>query len=205
MSRRGGRRGTGRRAVRRSPSRFRPPPSRAGAVGDVACARRRRGAAIVLAATLVLGAGVLAGKAVDGSGETSVLSEAVARLVGDGEVDASSLSSALSVLDAFEVDAEASLATFQDEALTLVGREELLCEPESGLVGFVVAGDAGDAFEGIRDELEGKGWSMVDSGLDACATFVKDEGVYDWLFVSCVQVGDSACVVVQVEAFEEGA
>ena len=72
------------------------------------------------------------------------------------------------------------------------------------VVGFTTQGKAVAAFEEAAAELEGKGWTQVESGMPACGTFVKRDGTYRWLFVSGVQVGKDASMVVHYDGQLDG-
>lgn len=96
--------------------------------------------------------------------------------------------------------------SFEEEVLSLEGRVDVRVDERGGVVGFSVEGRAGEAFATVSRELEAKGWTGVESGAATCGTFAKDQGAYRWVFASCVQVGGTACVVVQVVPLErEGA
>lgn len=91
---------------------------------------------------------------------------------------------------------------FEDEVLSLHGREELRVDERACVVGFSVAGTSEETFLAVSCELEALGWIGVESGLPNCGTFVKEEGSYRWLFASCVQTGGSTSVVVQYATTE---
>lgn len=85
---------------------------------------------------------------------------------------------------------------FEGEVLTLIGRGEVRTDEGACLVGFSLGGDAARVFESVGDELAEKGWEQAGGGLPASGTFVKPNGSYQWLFVSCTQVGEETSVVV---------
>ncbi|WP_232050935.1 hypothetical protein [Arabiibacter massiliensis] len=89
---------------------------------------------------------------------------------------------------------------FEEEALSLARRTEARVDGRAGIVGFSTEEDAAASFAAIAEELAAKGWEGVESGVPSCGTFVKGEGRHRWLFVSCVQVGGGASVVVQCGA-----
>lgn len=116
------------------------------------------------------------------------------------------------VLQSLDDEAEGALGageappSFEDEVLSLEGRADVRVDERGGVVGFSVEGRAGEAFAAVSRELEEKGWTGIESGAATCGTFVKDGGAYRWAFTSCVQVGNAACVVVQIMPLErEGA
>ena len=138
-------------------------------------------AAIVVAIAAVVGIDRIAQRA-----RPSVVSEAAASIA--GELDARAYAAE---------SGDSSLAEFEQEVLSLFGREDLRAFDEGGLVGFVVEGDAEEAFASLRSELEDLGWTAVSSGSATAGSFVKGGGRYRWAFVSCTGVGDATSVVVQ--------
>lgn len=112
------------------------------------------------------------------------------------------------VLQSLDDEAEGALGareappSFEDEVLSLEGRADVRVDERGGVVGFSVEGRAGEAFATVTRELEAKGWTGVESGAATCGTFAKDGGAYRWAFASCVQVGSTACVVVQIMPLE---
>lgn len=86
---------------------------------------------------------------------------------------------------------------FESEVLDLSQAEGLRVAAEGTVVGFSLQGDASDAFAQLSEQLQARGWSAVESGRPDCGSFVKDDGVYTWLFVSCTQVGDGVSAVLQ--------
>ena len=183
--------------------------------GEVQARRLRRALLWLLAAVLVFLALVLVGRAFEDAGRPSVLAEAVQLFGGedeeeedaaDGEEDSDEAATGL--LDVFGADAadvDEVPESFQEEVLSTAGREELRCDASVGVVGFAEAGEAAEVFARLSAELEEKGWTAVESGLDSAGTFVKEDGEHRWLYLSCVQVGESTSVVAQVESLEEGA
>lgn len=114
-----------------------------------------------------------------------------------------------SVLQSLDDGAEGALGareappSFEDEVLSLEGRADVRVDERGGVVGFSVEDRAGEAFAAVSRELEARGWTGVESGAATCGTFAKDRGAYRWAFASCVQVGSTACVVVQVVPLEQ--
>lgn len=87
---------------------------------------------------------------------------------------------------------------FQDEVLSLEGREDVRVGADGTVVGFVDRAGAQEAFASLRGELEDTGWTAIDSGRDDCGSFVKDEGRFTWLFASCVPTGSATSVVISI-------
>lgn len=177
--------------------------------GEVQARRLRRALIWLLAAALVFLALVLVGRAFEEADRPSVLSEAAALIGGeeadaDGDADAGALE-LLASLDSSDGADDEVPESFQEEVLSTAGREDLRCDASAGIVGFSEEGSAEEVFAQLSAELAEKGWTGVESGLDAAGTFVKGDGDHRWLYLSCVQVGDSTSVVAQVESLEEGA
>lgn len=120
---------------------------------------------------------------------------------GDESDEGGSLASLLAALEDASASGDEVPESFQEEAFSLEGFTELRCDLDSGVLGFTAEGEAVEVFEEIEAELEDGGWTFVESGLDACGTFAKATGDYQWLFVFCVQMGDFTSVVVQVDSF----
>lgn len=91
---------------------------------------------------------------------------------------------------------------FQEEVLRLEGREDVRVAAQGPVVGFVERSDAPSAFAALSAELEAAGWASVNSGRDDCGSFVKEEGRFTWLFVSCVWSGEATSVVITCSASE---
>lgn len=89
---------------------------------------------------------------------------------------------------------------FQEEVLRLEDREDVRVAAQGPVVGFVERSDAPSAFAALSAELEAAGWASVDSGRDDCGSFVKEEGRFIWLFVSCVWSGEATSVVITCSA-----
>ena len=149
--------------------------------GDVLAVRRRRAVLIVAA----LAAGLLVALAAAPVFQTGVLREAAN--TGAGE------------------DNGGLPEGFEEEVLQLDGREDVRVDEGNGLVGFSCRGEVGETLRSIEEDLLMCGWESVGSGSEGWRSFVKDEGRYRWMFVECVDVGDSVSVVVRFETTGKGA
>lgn len=89
-------------------------------------------------------------------------------------------------------------AWFAEEVIDVAERDELRANGDWSVVSFT---DKEGIFESsvIRD-LEEKGWAVVFSGQEGVWTGVKEGGRCSWLALSCTKVGDTTCVVLQVDA-----
>lgn len=79
-----------------------------------------------------------------------------------------------------------------DEAL------ESSVSEDGRVVGLVLSGMAAQRAPEVSGELVERGWVGVPSGVDGCATFVKEGGLCRWAMVSCIDVPGGVSVVVQV-------
>ena len=150
----------------------------------------------VVRAVLALGSVAVAASCASwfgGVAGSDVLREAADPALWDGAAEATS-----------EDGGDPAPEGFEDEALALAGREDVRTDASARVVGFTTQGEAAAAFEEAAAELEGKGWTQVESGMPACGTFVKRDGTYRWLFVSGVQVGKGASMVVHYDGQLDG-
>lgn len=83
-----------------------------------------------------------------------------------------------------------------DDEIALSGDSNLAVSSDGRTIGFTMDVSVSDAMDSIRTSLEEKGWTYVPSNHDSVATFVKEEGLYRWLAVTCTAVGDSSSVVL---------
>jgi hypothetical protein len=83
-----------------------------------------------------------------------------------------------------------------DEEIGLQGDSPLAVSSNGRTIGFTRVGTSAEVMSSIQSDLESKGWVYVASGQDSAATFVKDEGKFRWLAVTCVTVGDEVSVVL---------
>lgn len=86
---------------------------------------------------------------------------------------------------------------FEDEVLSLAGYDDVHVGARERVVGFETDGQPDNVFSVLSERLANRGWTPIESGLDTGGTFVKKEGVYVWIFVSCMGMGDETSVVVQ--------
>lgn len=94
---------------------------------------------------------------------------------------------------------------FEAEVFACGSRRDVRVDERSRVVGFAALLPAQDEFGALCNELAEKGWVRAGKGAAAGGTFVKATGRYRWVFVSCVQVGAAASVVVNYqESDKEG-
>ncbi|MDO5335485.1 MAG: hypothetical protein Q4F23_05385 [Coriobacteriia bacterium] len=65
---------------------------------------------------------------------------------------------------------------------------------EGDVVGVEFTRPCDEALGQVVAELEEKGWTRVESGNDDALTFVKNEGVYGWVFVVAQRSLGGSCV-----------
>lgn len=89
---------------------------------------------------------------------------------------------------------------FEQEALSLEGRDQVRIGASGEVVGYVDERPADQAFAELSETLQGKGWAFVAGETGAYGTFLKDEGTFTWLFVSATQTPLGSSVVIQCPA-----
>lgn len=83
-----------------------------------------------------------------------------------------------------------------EEEIALQGDSPFAVSSDGRTIGFTRKGSASEVMASIQNDLEAKGWTCVPSGQDSATTFVKDEGLFRWLAVTCVSVEDEVSVVL---------
>lgn len=167
--------------------------------------RRRLGALVALG---VLLAAALAVEAVSQGSRSGVLAEAqgvfasLAQHDGPG-AEAGGGAGAPDVAGGVQGDAsagsQASLLPdgFADEVLALEGFDDVRVGAGGSVVGFSLSEGPSEALAFLQRTLTDRGWRAVPAGNATSATFMKEQGRFTWLFVSCIGVGDTTSVVVQ--------
>lgn len=169
----------------------------------------RRGGALYPAAWRVIAGFAVAGAVLFGT--SLVSSPPAASLAGSVRL-VEGMSAAVFDGDLAEWDASSSWAAeygsalpegFAAEALALDGVDARVSE-SGPVVGYSAADEPEEALASVEAELSSKGWTAVESGNAAAQTFVKGEGRYRWLSVSCTRVGEATSVVVVVKEVDDG-
>ncbi len=82
---------------------------------------------------------------------------------------------------------------------------DALCSVDAGgvVVGFVLEGSSDSAFDQVKAEMAGKGWTFVSGGNQTGATFAKDAGTYRWATATCSGVGSGTAVVINARSCDE--
>lgn len=158
--------------------------------GDLQMKRLRHALALIAAGLLVMAA----------SGAVGFLRGAL-----PGEGKAASCSEILSAEDAVQVvESKASTfeadapAWFETELFSTDSAVECFAGADESIWGFVVEGNAADCFADISSQMEERGWIQVESGVEACATFVREEGKIRWALASCSSADGLTAIVVQL-------
>lgn len=166
---------------------------------------RREGELRSLKALAVVCALVLAVPATDSvvrfasGGQTASASVAGARGIQSAELlDAADAQGSLDRVEALLQEAGPSLPeAFYQEVGMLNGARGVRVSSRGDVVGYLVSGRDAEVFQEVSAHMEAKGWTGVSLGGAQGATFVKPEGEYTWLLVTCTQVGESTAVVTR--------
>ena len=77
--------------------------------------------------------------------------------------------------------------------------KNLKVERDENVIGFSLNTNSVNAFELVKSKLIDNGWNYVQSGNGSSASFYKDSGEHNWLFVNCVDVSGESSVVITSE------
>ncbi|MEC4295373.1 hypothetical protein [Adlercreutzia shanghongiae] len=91
-------------------------------------------------------------------------------------------------------------AWFVEEVLDVGGTQELRANGDWSVVSFVAEGERCAVASALAADLESRGWMLMESGQEGVLTGVKEGGRCPWMALSCTEVGEMVCVVVQVPA-----
>lgn len=89
---------------------------------------------------------------------------------------------------------------FAEEVLDVGGARELRANEDWSVVSFVVDGEREAVASMLATDMESRGWMLMESGREGALTGVKEGGRCPWMALSCTEVGEMVCVVVQVPA-----
>lgn len=87
---------------------------------------------------------------------------------------------------------------FEAEVLSCASFPDRAVSPSGRVVGLFGEGMVSDTFERCSRELQAKGWVKVESGYVHAASFIKQDGRYTGLFLSCASIGEGTSVLVQL-------
>lgn len=117
------------------------------------------------------------------------------------ERDASVVSAELDAVEAHGARSPSEApAWFEEEVVSLEAVRNLHANDDWSVVGFVLDGQSASALAWMKEQLEGRSWSLVESGVAGTLTGTKEGGRCSWLLFSCTEIGKETCVVVQVPA-----
>lgn len=94
-------------------------------------------------------------------------------------------------------------ATFMNEIGLPSGAYEVKHQERVNTIGYLIPQSLDGFYPQLFNALRVRGWEEIESNLVGTATFVKQDGVYTWLFVTCVDVADACSVVLQYQTKEE--
>lgn len=112
----------------------------------------------------------------------------------DGQLSLEAASTS-GVLDAYRQSLPSDVA---EEVWTAPGSEVLVAN-DGCVVGYAMAQNQAEASKEVRSGMEDLGWTYVESGTEALATYVKDEGAFRWASVGITEVGGSSSVVISLK------
>lgn len=125
-------------------------------------------------------------------GELDVLDEAP-----DPLVTGVSLSGVLSGEKSFEGGAILPEG-FEREVIPLTGFMEVRVSESKGVVGFYSDDRTDSVLRHCTTLLQERGWIEVKSGQAEFTSFLKNEGRYSWLYLSCFSISGGTSVVIQL-------
>lgn len=89
---------------------------------------------------------------------------------------------------------------FAEEVLDVGGARELRANEDWSVVSFVVDGEREAVASMLATDMESRGWMLMESGQGGVLTGVKEGGRCPWMALSCTEMDEMVCVVVQVPA-----
>lgn len=89
---------------------------------------------------------------------------------------------------------------FEREAGLPRNHRDLRVSEDGAVASCMVDAPADFAADDVRKRMVAKGWSEVPLGAVEGATYVKADGQYTWMLVTCTQVGDATNVVFRCVA-----
>ncbi|MCL2889347.1 MAG: hypothetical protein FWE65_02865 [Eggerthellaceae bacterium] len=85
---------------------------------------------------------------------------------------------------------------FTQEIFSLTSFHDIRLSKAGGVVGLLSDEPLERVFSFCELELLRRGWIKVDSGHEACASFIKTQGRYSWLYLSCAEIGNGTSVLI---------
>lgn len=89
-------------------------------------------------------------------------------------------------------------SNFYQELFSIVdiGGTDIKTSQDKNVVGFNMPFRAPISFSIIKEKLISNNWNFTENESNTISTFWKDEGHYTWLFLNCVDVGNSTSVII---------
>lgn len=87
---------------------------------------------------------------------------------------------------------------FEEELFPLDLFYDVRVSGKGGVIGLLSHSSIEEASGFCESELVRRGWTKVESGHEACASFVKTQATYTWLFMSCVEINGDTSVLVSL-------
>lgn len=172
---------------------------------DIQTSRRRRAWGFVAGIVAVVGAALALSTVtrtlVGPDGLQGSLADAVvgSALSEDAQSKDDLVDRAVSAAGGWVIEREEELPDwFSEEVFSPNRLSRLYVLREGSVVGFMTPEPHDEVLGQLEDELERRGWVLVESGTPFAVTGVKEGGDVSWLSLSCTQVADETCVVVQV-------
>lgn len=155
--------------------------------------RSIRALCLVIAGFMLLAVFALRnGSASDGSLDGEKVSATLVLSAGEGRSDEV-------VLDELSTYESELPVEFKRELFSIEGSGPVYSDERGTVFAFVAEGRAGERFELLCEQMEAGGWRRVESGVENCASFVKEGGAYRWAMVSCYDISGKTTVVAQVQ------
>lgn len=98
-----------------------------------------------------------------------------------------------------ETSCEEFPAWFWEELWVASDASDLRMTADESVFGVVVPRPTSEVVPEMERALLERGWLGLSSGVEGCATFLKEEGTCRWAMVSCAEVAGSTSVVIQVQ------
>ena len=96
-------------------------------------------------------------------------------------------------------DKRASLSTdFEREVMSLVDFKDVQVAGDGKIISFYSSRPCDAVLKMCCERLADNGWSWVESGEDRFVSFLKTDGLYTWLYLSCTEVAGETSVVMQL-------
>lgn len=86
---------------------------------------------------------------------------------------------------------------FEEEVLNLADCSDLYVSESGKVVSFISTINAEEQFNICSEKLCARGWTRVESGHATAASFVKTKGIFNWVFLECIPVGNESSVLIQ--------